>query len=132
MGTDSLYQNNAKQSIQDRISVAEEVRRGASEERRCSVTHKLRTLQGQYRSAVHRNSELAAELDCARKRAFIAERNYREAIQRSVSVGICQESHLRNILTIRLDLSDLNSIKSQIDALVYLNNDISRKAGWKL
>jgi len=37
MGTDSLDQNNAKKSIQDRIRVAEEVRRGASEERRCSV-----------------------------------------------------------------------------------------------
>ena len=95
------------------------------------MTHKLRTLQGQLRSAIQRNATLAAERDAALKSAHSAQCAYYEAVKRSVRVGFDPDAPLRTIVTVRICVDDLKSSKSQHDALLYLNHEVARQAGWK-
>ena len=115
------------------------------------MTHKLRTLQGQLRSAIHRNAALAAERDTALKSAHSAqcayyeavhqrdearrhanqrEIDYNAAVRRVYSVETLNEPF--RLLSIRISLSSLHSAKSQSDALRLITQDIARQAGWKL
>ncbi len=96
------------------------------------MTHKLRTLQGQLRSAIHRNATLAAERDAALKSAYSAQCAYHDAVKRSVRVDFDPDSPLRTIVTVRICVDNLRSSKSRHDALLYLNHEIARQAGWKL
>lgn len=96
------------------------------------MTHKLRTLQGQYRAALQRNAALAAERDAALKSAHDAKCAYHEAVRRSVRIGYEPDNQLRSAITIRICVDYLQSAKSQYDALRYLNHEIVRQAGWKL
>jgi hypothetical protein len=94
------------------------------------MTRKLRTLQGQLRSATHRNTTLAAERDEARRHANQREIDYNAAVRRAYTVETLNEPF--RLLSIRISLSSLHSAKSQSDALTSITHDIALQAGWKL
>jgi hypothetical protein len=111
------------------------------------MTHKLRTLQGQLRSAIQRNATLAAERDAAlhdahsalcayheavhqrdeaRRHANQREIDYNAAVRRAYTVETLNESF--RLLAIRISLSDLHSAKSQSDALAGITQNIAHQA----
>lgn len=117
------------------------------------MTHKLRTLQGQLRSAIHRNAALAAERDAAlksahsaqcayyeathqrdeaRRRANQREIDYQSSISRADSVAHLH-THPRMETELKVPSGHVIIDKHFFDALQRLiTHDIASQAGWKL
>lgn len=96
------------------------------------MTHKLRTLQGQYRAALRSNLELREQLEVAHKRNKDIERQHLQSVRRAVTVTSNDDAGCFHVLYIRINLDDLMYVKSRTAALQLIAQDIAKKAGWIL
>ncbi len=92
------------------------------------MKHKMRTLQGQFKSLLKLNNDLASLLKEERKLTSTLHREYYSAIKGACSVT--REEPDFGIVTVRVSLTDLKSVNVRADVLKYICEDISRKAGW--
>jgi len=93
------------------------------------MKHKMRTLQGQYKSLLKRNAELTRTIENVEKTTTDLISQYKHIIRRSCQVTTVPES-LGRIINIRVSLDCLDSANFQKDMLDHLCYEISRKAGW--
>lgn len=96
------------------------------------MKHKMRTLQGQYKSVLKHNAELIRALEKAEKHATDLATQYRAAIKKAYTVSHAPEPDIGRMLMIRVCVDYLGSAKSREDMLNYLIEDIAHKAGWIL
>jgi hypothetical protein len=91
------------------------------------MKHKMRTLQGQFKSLLKLNADLSSLLKEERKLTSTLHREYYSAIKGACSITRDEDF---SVVTVRVSLTDLKEARVREDVLKHICEDVSRKAGW--